>query len=119
MLLVLCRDPLEPSRPDRAFEAEVAAIERLGLPYVLVDHDALVRGDDPAGPCGGSPSRPEPVLAAYRGWMVTPGQYRRLYEALAAKGVRPDQRPGSVPPLPPPARVLPGHRGATRPGPSG
>ena len=48
MLLVLCRDPLEPSRPDRAFEAEVAAIERLGLPYVLVDHDALVRGDDPA-----------------------------------------------------------------------
>lgn len=86
MLLVLCRDPLEPSRPDRAFETEVAAIERLGLPHVLVDHDALV---------GGEPERavqrvPEPghfVLAAYRGWMVTAGQYRWLYESLFGRGV--------------------------------
>ena len=48
MLLALCRDPLEPARPDRSFEAEVAAVERLGLSSVLVDHDALVRDDDPA-----------------------------------------------------------------------
>src|SRR3954451_21582034 len=88
MLLVLCRDPLEPARPDRAFEAEVAAIERLGLPYVLVDHDALVRGDDPGRAVRRDAEQPEPVLAAYRGWMVTPIQYRGLYESLAAKGVR-------------------------------
>jgi hypothetical protein len=43
MLLVLCRDPLEPARPNRAFEAEAAAIEWLGLAYVLVDHDAVDR----------------------------------------------------------------------------
>jgi hypothetical protein len=95
MLLVLCRDPLEPSRPDRAFEAEVAAIERLGLPYVLVDHDALVRDDDPGRAVRRVPQQPEPVLAAYRGWMVSPTQYRGLYESLAAKSVRlindPDQ----------------------------
>src|SRR5215213_7959188 len=41
LLLVLCRDPLEPARPDRAFSSEVAAIERLALPYVLIDHDSL------------------------------------------------------------------------------
>src|SRR3954451_12531968 len=79
MLLVLCRDPLEPSRPDRAFEAEVVAVERLGLPYVLIDHDALVRGDGPDGVVRRVPERPEPVLAAYRGWMVTPVGYRALY----------------------------------------
>src|SRR3954468_21688857 len=95
MLLVLCRDPLEPSRPDRAFEAEVAAIEGLGLPYGLVDHDALVRDDDPGRTVRRVPEQPEPVLAAYRGWMVTPRQYGRLHEALSARGVvlinEPDQ----------------------------
>ena len=87
-MIVLCRDPLEPSRPDRAFEAEVAAIERLGLPYVLVDHDALVRDDDPARAVRRVPEQDQPVLAAYRGWMMTPPQYHRLYDALDAKGVR-------------------------------
>ena len=62
--------------------------ERLSLPYVLIDHDALVRGDDPGRAVRRVPERPEPVLAAYRGWMVTPSQYRVLYEALAARGIR-------------------------------
>jgi hypothetical protein len=87
MLLVLCRDPLEPTRPDRAFEAEGAAIEALGLPYALVDHDALVRDDDPGRAVRRVPEQAQPVLAAYRGWMVTPRQYGRLYEALSARGV--------------------------------
>ena len=95
MLLVLCQDPLEPSGPDRSFEPEVAVIERLGLLYVLVDHDALVRGDDPAYVVWRVPDQPTSVLAAYRGWMVTPDQYRVLSEALAAKDIRlindPDQ----------------------------
>ena len=87
MLFVLCRDPLEPARPDRSFQAEVAAIERLGQPYVLVDHDALVRGDDPARVVRRVPEQPEPVTAVYRGWMMTPSQYRVLYEALAVRNI--------------------------------
>ncbi len=88
MVVVFCRDPLEPSRPDRAFEAEVVAIEDRALPYVLVDHDALLREDEPAQAVRRVPGQPEPVLAAYRGWMVTPHQYRKLYEALSAKNIR-------------------------------
>jgi hypothetical protein len=95
MMIVFCRDPLEHARPDRAFGAEVAAVERLGLPYVLVDHDALVRGDDPARVVRRVPGQAEPITAVYRGWMVTPPQYRALYEALTAKSIRlindPDQ----------------------------
>jgi hypothetical protein len=87
MLFVLCRDPLEPSHPDRSFEPEVAAIERLGLPYVLVDHDALIGGDDPARVVRRVSEQAEPVPAVYRGWMMTFGQYGRLFDALAAKGV--------------------------------
>jgi hypothetical protein len=95
MLLVLCRDPLEPSVPDRSFKPEVAAIERLGLRYVLVDHDALVRGDDPTRVVRRVPEQAEPITAVYRGWMVTPLQYQRLYGALVAKNIHlindPDQ----------------------------
>ena len=95
MLLVLCRDPLEPSRPDRSFEGETTAIERLGIPHVLIDHDALVQGDELARVVRRVPQQPEPTLAVYRGWMVTPAQYRVLYEALAARSIRlindPDQ----------------------------
>jgi hypothetical protein len=95
MRFVLCRDPLEPARPDRSFQAEVAAIERLGQPYVLVDHGALVRGDDPARVVRGVPVQLEIATGFYRGWMVTPTQYRVLYEALMGRNVRlindPDQ----------------------------
>jgi hypothetical protein len=95
MLFVLCRDPLEPAGPDRFFQAEVAAIERLGQSYVLVDHDALVRGEDPARIVRRVPEQAEPVTSIYRGWMMTPSQYRVLYEALAGRNIRlindPDQ----------------------------
>ena len=95
MLFVLCRDPLEPGRPDRSFQFEVAEIERLGLAYILVDHDALVRGDDVAQVIRRIPEQTEPVTAMYRGWMMTPNQYRQLYDALASRNIRlvndPDQ----------------------------
>ena len=88
MLLVFCRDPLETSGPDRAFEAEAAAVGRLGLPHVLIDHDALVKCGDPARAVRRVPMQPEPVLVAYRGWMVTPAQFGGLYDALAMKYIR-------------------------------
>ena len=95
MLFGLCRDPLEPVRADRSFQAEVAEIERLGLAYFLVDHDALIRGDDIARVIRRIPERTDQVAAAYRGWMMTPRQYRQLYDALAGRNIRlindPDQ----------------------------
>jgi ATP-grasp domain, R2K clade family 3 len=88
MLFVLCRDSLEPTRPDRSFQSEVAAIERLGLTYVLVDHDALVRGDDAERVIRRVPEQAEPITAVYRGWMMTPPQYRLVFEALAGRNIR-------------------------------
>ena len=50
---------------------------------------------NPIESCGESRATRESVLAAYRGWMVTPSQYRVLYDALVARGIRlindPDQ----------------------------
>jgi hypothetical protein len=78
MLLVLCCDPLEPSRPDRASESETATIEGLGLPVPLVDHDALVRDDHPGRAVRRVSEQTEPVSASYRGWMKRGGPLGRI-----------------------------------------
>lgn len=87
MILAFCRDPLEPARPDRSFSAEVAAAEQLGLASVLVDHDALTRGEPASRIARGVAGREEPATAVYRGWMTTPEQYEGLHGALASRGV--------------------------------
>jgi hypothetical protein len=66
---------------------EAEAVDRLGIPNVIVDHDSLVRDDEFGRAVRWVPEQPEPVLAAYRGWMVTPPQYRGLYVALSAKNI--------------------------------
>jgi hypothetical protein len=88
MKLVYCSDPLSPRQPDEAYRAEVAAAERLGVPFSLVDHDALTHDGDPARAVRRVPQQADPGLGLYRGWMLTPDQYRLMYEALDAKGVR-------------------------------
>lgn len=87
MLVAFCRDPLEPARADRSFSAEVAAAETLAVASVLVDHDALTRGEPPSRVVRGVVEREAPSVAAYRGWMTTPERYEALYEALAGRGV--------------------------------
>jgi ATP-grasp domain, R2K clade family 3 len=94
MLFVLCRDPFESARPDRSFQVEADQIERLGLVYILVDHDALIRGDDIAQVIRRIPKQTEPVTAVYRGWMMTPHQYRILYDALGRRNIRLINDPG-------------------------
>ncbi len=85
---VFCSDPLNPRQPDEAYQAEAAAAERLGIPFTLVDHDALAHDNDPAKAVRRVLPQPDPGLGVYRGWTLTPEQYRLMYEALAAKGLR-------------------------------
>ena len=88
MLIVFCCDALEPQSVDRSFGAEAEATDRLGILNVLVDHDVLMHGEEPGRAVRRVPEQPQPVLAAYRGWMPTPPRYRLLYEALATKNIR-------------------------------
>jgi hypothetical protein len=45
MKFVFCSDPLNPRRGE-AYQAEAGA-ERVGIPFTLVDHDALARDNGP------------------------------------------------------------------------
>jgi len=42
MIVLYCLDPLDRRRPDEAFTREAAVADRLGIPWALIDHDALI-----------------------------------------------------------------------------
>jgi hypothetical protein len=62
MRLLFCSDSLNPRQPDEAYRAEVAAAERLGIPFALVDHDALSHDSDPAKAVRRVAQQPDPGL---------------------------------------------------------
>ena len=85
MRIIFCCDPLNPRHPEPAYVREVDAARRLGIPFDLVDHDALTAGrvDDVV-------RRMEPiegrVATVFRGWMLKPDRYEQLYRLVAARG---------------------------------
>jgi hypothetical protein len=87
MLLIYCADPLHPRQPDGAYAGEVAAAEAVGLAYGLISYEALVDDSDAETAVRRIPEQSPPITAIYRGWMLRPAEYARLYDALAARGV--------------------------------
>jgi hypothetical protein len=87
MIVLFPLDPLERGRPDDLYAAEATAAGRLGVPWALIDHDALVQ-DEVGKAVRRVTVQPQPVVGVYRGWMMTVEQYTRFYQALEARGVR-------------------------------
>jgi hypothetical protein len=84
--LLMCSDPLEPRKPDSAFAADAEAGRQAGLGILLVDHDAVER-DDPRNALRRVQKVDGRVKAAYRGWMLRPGEYARLHGWLSERGI--------------------------------
>jgi len=84
--MIFCSDYWDRLAPDPAYQAEVRAAEKLGLDYCLINFEALTEQRNAARAL----SRVEPAVseevAVYRGWMLKPHIYERLYAALAEKG---------------------------------
>ncbi len=82
MRVIFCSDPLNPRKPDPAYEREVDAVRQLEIPFDLIDHDALI-----AEAMGDVIRRAEPLerpeLVVFRGWMMKPAQYESLHSLLA------------------------------------
>jgi len=81
--VLFCSDPLSPSRVDSYFRGQADALLAAGAAVMLIDHDALLRGETAQavrrvpqgiGPCW------------YRGWMIPGVRYAELERALAARG---------------------------------
>ena len=81
--LLLCSDPLRPTRCEPHFAAQAAAARDGGAATVLLDHDALLAGDV-EGAVRRVPRDIGPLW--YRGWMVPAADYARLEAGLAGRG---------------------------------
>lgn len=88
MRVLFCRDPLTPGKPDPDYATEAAAAEAAGLPWSLIDYEALVHEQDAAKAVRRVSPADASLPALYRGWMLRPEQYQQLYQALADRGLR-------------------------------
>jgi len=82
MKLLFCADPLQPRFVDDAYREEYDAAARAGLVISLINFEVLVFEGDAAAAVRRVPASDAPVTGVYRGWMLTVGQYRQLFEAL-------------------------------------
>jgi hypothetical protein len=93
MRVIFCCDPLNRKVVDPAYAEEFAAASAAGLATALVSYEALVdEGDaEPAvrrvAPGGGAGAVGARALGVYRGWMLRPEVYARLYDALMWQGI--------------------------------
>jgi hypothetical protein len=86
--VIYCEDPLKANQPDEAFSAEFNAAALAGLHSGLISYEILVNDRDPVqAVCRIQNCRPE-ELGVYRGWMLRPEEYARLYVTLIDRGIR-------------------------------
>ncbi|MGH2503976.1 MAG: ATP-grasp domain-containing protein, partial [Ktedonobacterales bacterium] len=88
MLVTFCSDPLRRANPDPDYAHEYEAAREVGFDPVLLNFEALVDDGDAEVAIGRIATRSAPDLALYRGWMLRPSVYGRLYEALERRGAR-------------------------------
>src|SRR5262245_53201561 len=81
--VIFCSNPLDSAQVEPDFAREFAAANAACLATLLIDYDAVRRGDDGVK---SSPPQVTPVGAIYRGWMFTVDRYEHLYASLARRG---------------------------------
>ncbi|HEX7735341.1 MAG TPA: ATP-grasp domain-containing protein [Ktedonobacteraceae bacterium] len=87
MRVIFCSDYWNPRAPEPTYEAEVAAAQSAGLEFSLLNFEALAEQQNALRAVHKIEQAEEQETALYRGWMLKPETYKRLYEALAEKGL--------------------------------
>lgn len=83
MHLLYPSDPFNRTSVDDAYSEEFAAVTALGLSCSLFSFE-----DFQGGAFRARPELPEGVHIVYRGWMMSPESYARLFDAVAGQGAR-------------------------------
>src|SRR5690349_5679236 len=88
MKIVFCSEPFAPAKVDSVYEAEAEAAVRAGFEVELINFETLVDDQNAEGAVRRVASADSPQLAIYRGWMLKPEDYARLYKALQSRHLR-------------------------------
>ena len=86
MRIVFCNDDLTPRAVDSCYESEFSAASDAGFNVEVVDFSAIRKGDANAA-VRFVKMASELEAAIYRGWMLTPSEYKLLYDALRNRNV--------------------------------
>ncbi|WP_438447036.1 ATP-grasp domain-containing protein [Gorillibacterium sp. sgz5001074] len=84
MKILYCSDPLNDKVVDMEYEHEFERARKLGMDVHLISLEALLEGDLTYS-VKRVPFFDAPEIFIYRGWMLKPFDYERLYDALQMK----------------------------------
>src|SRR5579885_1575277 len=87
MRVIFCADPLNPRHPDPLYAREARAASAAGFDCSLLTFEALVDEQDADAAVRRITPAAEREIGIYRGWMLRPAAYSRLYAALEKRGV--------------------------------
>jgi hypothetical protein len=86
--ILFCADPTKPFQVDEAFAVEAAAARAIGFKVELLDFEELVRNSEVLIPKLRGPQYAPELPIFYRGWMLSPHKYERLYRSLEVRRYR-------------------------------
>lgn len=85
--ILFCNNFLEPKKIDPDFEKEYTSAKNAGLDCLLVSHEELTL-NEPLKSISKLPAEDQEIATIYRGWMLTPKEYTRLYDKLLTKKIK-------------------------------
>ncbi|MGF9697322.1 ATP-grasp domain-containing protein [Paenibacillus sp. MABNR03] len=85
MIIIYGSSPLDEKKVDESYEEEYECTKQLGFEVGLINLEDLMVNQRPDLATKRLRNAPEPEDVLYRGWMLKPQEYARLYEALALK----------------------------------
>ena len=88
MAIVFCNSPMNPRLVDADYLAEYQAAKQVGLLPVLISFEDLIREHGSEQAVAQIPEQQHETSGIYRGWMLTPSLYTKLFAALRKKRVR-------------------------------
>ncbi|MFG0212833.1 ATP-grasp domain-containing protein [Brevibacillus porteri] len=87
MKVLFCSQPFQENKVDETYAYEYTCAKQLGLDIHLISLEQLIYHDNPLAAVKQIQPAPEKVMAIYRGWMLKPFLYQKLYDALLAKNI--------------------------------
>lgn len=87
MKVLFCSNPLCKNEVDIDYQNEYRVADRFGIAAGLLDFEALVYDKDVCKAIRRVPSSDVPQQVVYRGWMLTPADYEKMYVGLAQKNI--------------------------------
>jgi len=82
MLVLFPSDPFDTWKPDPDWAEEARIAQECGHKVAFIHYESLVNEGNAVAAVKKVPLQGETTSAIYRGWMLTTGQYAKLYEAL-------------------------------------